>query len=56
MPIHQAVYKENEEVLHTLIHHGSTLDTRNNVSSNNTLYYSIHYVVIIPMVIQIFHY
>ena len=50
-----AVYNDREEVLHTLITYGSNLDTRNNVSSNNTLYYSIHYVVVLnPVVIHIF--
>ena len=50
-----AVYNENEEVLQMLIHHGSNLDTQNNVNSNNTLYYSIRYVVVlIPVVIHIF--
>ena len=38
MPIHEAARRNREDVVDVLLRHGSSLTSRNKVSSNNTLY------------------
>ena len=49
MPLHRAAYWDHEDVVDILLRHGSCLTSRNNVSSNNTLCYNIHYVVVLSV-------